>query len=636
MNRTFSADDAWLFAAGSHHRLWEVLGAQYDPGETGASDQVTFRVWAPAAEAVSVIGDANGWDRDVAPLEPDPSGVWRGTVSGFGPGDRYKFAVTGGGRTVAKTDPFGRVFEKPPATASIVPPPDTYRWNDGDWMQRRGEQQRFDRPLSIYELHLGSWRYEPAGYRGIADQLAEYCVDLGFTHVELLPVMEHPFYGSWGYQTTGYFAPTARYGSPDDFRYLVDRLHHADVGVILDWVPSHFPTDEHALGYFDGTHLYEHANPQQGFHPDWTSFVFNYDRPEVRSFLLSSAHYWLSEFHIDGLRVDAVASMLYLDYSRADGEWVPNHLGGNENLGAISFLQDLNRTVYGEHPDVVMIAEESTAWPGVTNPTDDGGLGFGFKWDMGWMHDTLAYLAEEPVHRRWHHDEFTFRSVYAAAEHYVLPLSHDEVVHGKASLLGKMPGDDWQRFAGLRLLLGHQWATPGKKLLFMGGEFGARGEWNHEAELDWAALGDPAHAGVQGWVRHLNELYRQWPALSRVDRDPSGFRWIVGDDAEQSVFAYLRSGVGDDEPVLILLNATPVPRPDYRVGVPGELDWQWNVVANSDEPGWGGSGWSAGHDTMAGDLHDDSRHGFACSLRVDLPPLSAVWVVGRAPSSASD
>jgi 1,4-alpha-glucan branching enzyme len=611
--RPFEADDAWHLAAGTHTRLWEVLGAHR------SGDATTFRVWAPDAVAVSVLGDGNGWTASVDRLHPDPSGVWRGTFTSYGPGDRYKYSITSrhASQQLEKADPVAFASELAPATASVVWEP-SHAWGDEAWMERRGAGHRFDSAISIYEVHLGSWRFEPGGYAAIGRQLADYCVDMGFTHAELMPVMEHPFYGSWGYQTLGYFAPTARYGRPDDLMALIDTLHQAGVGVILDWVPSHFPTDAHGLGRFDGTHLYEHADPRQGFHPDWTSYVFNYDRPEVRSFLLSSAHYWLDLYHIDGLRVDAVASMLYLDYSRGSGEWVPNPEGGNENLGAIAFLQELNRSVYASHPDVMMVAEESTAWPGVTNPTDTGGLGFGFKWDMGWMNDTLVYFSQDPVHRQWHHDTVTFRTVYAASEHYVLPLSHDEVVHGKGSLQQKMPGDWWQMFANLRVLLGYQWTSPGKKLLFMGGEIGAPDEWNHEVELPWPLLRHPEHAGVQGWVRRLNELYQELPALHLVDRDPSGFRWVVGDDRHQSVLAFLRLAPGE-APALVVLNNTPVPRQGYRVGVP--VEGSWRLLANSDDPGYGGSGKTPGEKVAAEPV---SHHGFEQSLVLELPPLALV------------
>ncbi|MCL4114060.1 UNVERIFIED_CONTAM: hypothetical protein GTU68_043578, partial [Idotea baltica] len=571
----------------------------------------TFRVWAPSAASVSVISDLKGWTAGEYPLEPDPSGVWRGTFAGFAAGSIYKYAVEsqGGGRTVDKADPFAFAAELPPATGSVITnADDAFSWGDDTWMSGRASRHRFDSAISVYEVHLGSWRYEPGGYVALGHQLADYCVDMGFTHVELLPITEHPFYGSWGYQTTGYFAPTSRYGSPDELRAMIDHLHQAGIGVIVDWVPSHFPVDEHALGFFDGTHLYEHADPKQGFHPDWKSFVFNYDRPEVRSFLLSSAHYWFDQFHIDGLRVDAVASMLYLDYSRED-----------ENLGAVEFLQELNRSLYEAFPDALTVAEESTAWPGVTNPTDvDNGLGFGFKWDMGWMHDTLAYMSQDPVHRRFAHDQLTFRSVYQASEHYMLPLSHDEVVHGKGSILAKMPGDRWQQFANLRVLYGYQWTAPGKKLLFMGCEFGAVDEWSHEAELAWPILADEMHAGVQGWVRRLNEIYRTTPALSRVDRDPAGFEWVINDDADQSVLAFLRHAPGEPS-VLVVLNNTPVPRDGYEIGSPSAKGW--SLLANSDDPGYGGSG--KGPAAVTEPVATKS-HGKPNTVALDLPPLGTL------------
>ncbi|MGI9611408.1 MAG: 1,4-alpha-glucan branching protein GlgB, partial [Acidimicrobiales bacterium] len=499
--------DLWRFGEGTHDGLAHILGANPDP--TGCS----FRVWAPAASAVSVIGAFNDWAADASPLQPSTAGIWSGRVTGAAVGDAYKYrVVTADGMALDKADPVGFATEEPPRTASRIWSLD-YSWGDDDWMAGRGAHNAHDAAISIYELHLGSWRYEPGGYRGLAPQLADHLDRTGFTHVELLPVMEHPFYGSWGYQTTGYFAPTARYGAPQDLMYLIDLLHQRGYGVILDWVPSHFPTDAHGLANFDGTHLYEHADPRLGFHPDWRSAIFNYDRHEVRSFLLSSAQFWLERYHADGLRVDAVASMLYRDYSRTESDWLPNEHGGRENLGAIAFLRELNRRVYLTHPDVMTIAEESTAWPGVSKPTDSGGLGFGFKWDMGWMNDTLQYLAEDPVHRSYHHDELTFRMVYAFDENFVLPLSHDEVVHGKGSLLARQPGDEWQRLAGLRLLLGYQYAMPGKKLLFMGAELAMEEEWNHERELPWELLADPAHAGVADWVARLNEIYRAEPAL---------------------------------------------------------------------------------------------------------------------------
>ena len=581
LGRDFTSDDAWLFNGGTHIAAYEVLGAHR------VGEAVSFRVWAPNAQSVHVIGDFNNWrtDRSYA-LDPDPSGVWRGHFVAE-EGQRYKYRIQPKeGSAFDKADPLGFAFDEAPRTASIITDLG-YDWGDNDWMAGRGSRIGLDAPVSIYELHLGSWRYEPGGYRAIAKQLVDYVGETGFTHVELLPVTEHPFYGSWGYQTTGYFAPTARYGNPADFMAMIDLLHQAGIGVILDWVPSHFPTDAHGLATFDGTHLYEHADPRMGFHPDWSSCIFNYDRNEIRSFLLSSAHFWVKQYHIDAIRVDAVASMLYRDYSRAEGEWIPNEHGGNENLGAVSFLQELNRSLYKEHPGIQVIAEESTAWGGVTAPIEAGGLGFGYKWDMGWMHDTLQYFSREPIHRRYHHDELTFRTVYQFSENFLVPLSHDEVVHGKGSLLQKMPGDDWQKRANLRLLLGYQWTVPGKKLLFMGCEFGVAGEWNHESELDWASLADPDKAQLKDYVAALNRLYRLQPALYRDDCRDTGFAWIIGDDASNSVYAFLRSAP-DAQPALVVANFTPVPQHRYRVGVP--LAGSWTSVLDSDAVEYGGSG----------------------------------------------
>ena len=608
-SRPFSGDDAWSLNAGTHISAYEVLGAH----RTDAG--VAFRVWAPNARAVQLIGDMNGWTpTDQHELTPDPSGVWRGEFDAQ-VGQRYKYRITPAeGEPFDKSDPFGFALEEPPRTASIVTSFD-YRWGDGDWMTDRGKRLGHDAPVSIYEVHLGSWRYEPGGYRALAQQLGDYAVENGFTHIELLPVTEHPFYGSWGYQATGYFAPTARYGSPEDFMAFVDHLHQLGIGVILDWVPSHFPDDAHGLSAFDGTDLYEHADPRLGHHPDWDSCIFNYDRNEVRSFLLSSAHFWIDRYHIDGLRVDAVASMLYLDYSRADGEWIPNVHGGNENLGAVSFLQELNRTLYDRHPDIQVIAEESTAWPGVTRPVDAGGLGFGYKWDMGWMHDTLVYTGRDPVHRGHHHDELTFRSAYRNSENYILPLSHDEVVHGKGSLFDRMPGDAWQRFANLRLLLAYQWATPGKKLIFMGAEFGHLREWHHETELDWDLLGRPEHQGVAALVQRLNEVYRAEPSLHESDHTEAGFEWIIGDDAANSVFAFFRHSPGR-APILAVANFTPVVRPDYRIGVP--IAGTWVPLIESDDLAFGGSG------QINDPPHTDpiEAHGMPQSLNVTLGPLA--------------
>ncbi len=601
--------DLWRFGEGTHDGLAHLLGAHPD------GDRWVFRVWAPAATAVSVIGDFNGWDPAAAPLAPSDAGIWAGALAGVSPGDCYKYRiVAAGGTPIDKSDPVAFACEEPPRTGSRVWLLD-YEWGDDSWMAGRGSRNAHDAPMSIYEVHLGSWRYEPGGYRALADQPVDHLDRTGFTHVELMPVMEHPFYGSWGYQTTGYFAATARYGTPQDLMGLVDVLHQRGYGVLLDWVPSHFPTDAHGLARFDGTHLYEHADPRLGFHPDWKSAIFNYDRHEVRSFLLSSARFWMERYHADGLRVDAVASMLYRDYSRAEGEWLPNRHGGRENLAAIEFLQELNRRVYLHHPDAVTVAEESTAWPGVSQPTDGGGLGFGFKWDMGWMNDTLRYLERDPVVRKWHHNELTFRSTYAFTENFVLPLSHDEVVHGKGSLLARHPGDRWQQLAGLRALYGYQYGLPGKKLLFMGSELAMPDEWNHERELPWDLLDDPAHAGVLAWVSRLNRLHRDEPALHRLDHDPAGFSWLIGDDRDNSVLAFLRHAPGERS-VLVVANLGPVPRPRYRVGVP--VEGAWTELANSDAAPFGGSGAATGVDGTDA----VAAHGQAVSLALDLPPLS--------------
>jgi 1,4-alpha-glucan branching enzyme len=614
--------DRWWFNEGAHARLHEVLGAQ--PLTDWPSPGRRFAVWAPSARQVHVIGDFNGWQAGIHPLSAqESSGIWANEVPEAHVGNRYKFRIeTADGHWVERADPMAAASELPPDTASVVTDL-TYRWNDDDWMARRQAHQAHDRPLSVYELHPGSWRHAEAHrslyWTEMADPLADHVCELGFTHVELLPVMEHPFYGSWGYQSTGLFAPTARYGLPTEFMAFVDRLHQRGVGVILDWVPSHFPTDEFALARFDGSHLYEHSDPREGFHQDWGSLIFNYGRHEVRSFLISSAMAWIERYHIDGLRVDAVASMLYRDYSRQEGEWVPNQYGGRENLEAVTFLQQLNSTVGQDHPDVLTLAEESTAWPGVTRPVHDGGLGFDYKWDMGWMHDTLAYFEQDPVHRRFHHGQITFRAVYAFSENYLLPLSHDEVVHGKGSILAKMPGDEWQQFANLRLLYGYQWLTPGKKLLFMGSEFGQGPEWDHDDQIRWDQRELPAHAGVEALVRDLNGLYATEPALHRRDLDPEGFSWVIVDDSENSVLAFLRRGVEGDRPALAMLNATPVPRHGYRVGVPSAGGWK--VLLDTDDPRYGGSGFRQ-QDTA--ETVEHSSHGHEQSLEVDLPPLAMV------------
>jgi 1,4-alpha-glucan branching enzyme len=631
--------DLHLIGEGRHEKLWNVLGAHVRSvdGVEGAS----FAVWAPAARQVAVTGDFCGWDGGGLPMRPlASSGVWERFVPGAIEGQRYKFAVTASdGRTRLKADPMARAAEAPPATASVVAD-SHHEWGDGAWMTARSGTDPLRRPLSIYEVHLGSWRRNPdprhrdglpLGYREIGDELAAYCNERGFTHVELLPVAEHPFGGSWGYQVTSYYAPTARYGSPDDFRCFVDTLHRAGVGVLIDWVPAHFPRDEWALGRFDGSALYEHADPRQGEHPDWGTFVFNYGRTEVRNFLVANALYWLEEFHIDGLRVDAVASMLYLDYSREPGQWVPNVHGGRENLEAVALLQEMNTVVHRHHPGVLTVAEESTAWPGVSKPVDQGGLGFSCKWNMGWMHDTLQYFHHEPVHRSYHQNDLTFGLVYAWSEHFVLPLSHDEVVHGKGSLLARMPGDPWQRFANLRALYGWMWAHPGRKLLFMGGEFAQGGEWSHDQSLDWHLLDEPAHLGVRNLLDDLNRLLQAEVALWADDDGPGGFEWIAADDSASSVLSFLRlDPSGAERPVLCVANLTPVPRQEYRVGVPGGELWQ-ELLCTDDER-YGGSGIHAsgpGADpgvAVAVASEPVPMHGRQRSVSLTLPPLGVLWL----------
>ncbi len=622
--------DRWLFNAGEHYRLFEVLGAQPEPG-----GGYRFGVWAPEARSVWAVGDFNDWQtRQAERLAPQgSSGIWAGVVPDAAVGHRYKFRIeTAAGHIVERADPMAFASELPPATASVITELD-HSWDDGAWLAQRPQHQAWDQPISIYEMHVGSWRhtdaYRSLSWRELADPLAEHLAATGFTHVELLPITEHPFYGSWGYQTTGYFAPTARYGLPTDFMAFVDRLHQRGFGVILDWVPSHFPSDEAGLGRFDGSSLYEHSDPNEGWHPDWKSYIFNYGRHEVRSFLISSAMMWLERYHLDGIRVDAVASMLYRDYSREPGHWVPNHLGGRENLEAVGFLRQLNEAIGGSHPDAITVAEESTAWPGVSRSTTQGGLGFHYKWDMGWMHDTLHYLERDPIHRRFHHDEITFRAVYAFTENYVLPLSHDEVTHGKGSLLAKMPGDEWQQFANLRVLYGMQWTQPGKKLLFMGQEFGQGPEWNHDYPLAWSQRSHPLHAGVEAWVAHCNHLYRSEPALHARDLSPEGFEWLVLDDGENSVLAYLRRSGGNDRPVLAAINLTPVVRTEYRIGVP--VEGQWDVVANSNDAQFGGSDTPVLSSLQA---EPHGAHGRPFSLVVTLPPLSVVMMAPADPGAS--
>jgi 1,4-alpha-glucan branching enzyme len=618
--------DIYHFREGTYFRAYEKLGAHVmAAGGGGAATQ--FAVWAPNAAEVSVIGDFNGWRRGRDALAPrqDSSGIWEGRLPGVGAGALYKYHIVSrhAGYRVDKSDPYAFRAEVSPRTASVVWDL-AYGWHDEAWMSRRAQANALPAPWSIYELHAGSWRRLPEegnrslSYRELAHALADYVTDMGFTHVELLPVLEHPFYGSWGYQVTGYFAPTSRYGTPQDFMYFVDHLHQRGIGVILDWVPSHFPTDEHGLARFDGTHLYEHADPRQGFHPEWSSSIFNYGRAEVRNFLASSALFWLDTYHIDALRVDAVASMLYLDYGRRAGEWIPNRFGGHENLDAVEFVKQLNLAVYRDHADTQTIAEESTAWPMVSRPTYLGGLGFGLKWNMGWMHDTLRYFQQDPVHRKFHHSRLTFSLWYAFTENFVLPLSHDEVVHGKGSLIGRMPGDEWQQFANLRLLCGYMWTHPGKKLLFMGGEFGQRREWQHEESLEWYVLRYPLHAGMQRWIRDLNQLYRSTPALYEQDFSDAGFQWVDCDDADTSVLSYLRLSTCG-EPLLSVCNFTPVLRERYRIGVP--RGGRWRERLNSDATDYGGSG----QGNLGGlEAAARSAHGRPYSLEVRLPPLAVV------------
>lgn len=619
-----TSDDIYLFRQGRHYRLYEKMGAH--PMVLDGVHGTHFSVWAPNAKTVSVIGGFNGWKRTAHKLSArwDESGIWEGFIPGIGPGTAYKYFIkSNGGFETEKGDPFAFYWEVPPATASVVHA-DEYAWNDGDWMRTRHGKNALSAPMAVYEMHLGSWKRVPEdgwrslNYAELAEPLAKYLNDMNFTHVELMPVMEHPFFGSWGYQTTGYFAPSARYGPPQDFKYLVDVLHRHGIGVILDWVPSHFPTDGHGLSYFDGTHLFEHADPKQGFHPDWKSFIFNYGRNEVRSYLISSAMYWLDRFHADGLRMDAVASMLYLDYSRQEGEWVPNMYGGRENLDALQFIRELNEAIYREYPDVQTAAEESTDWPMVSRPLYVGGLGFGMKWNMGWMHDTLDYMRKDPVFRKYHHNQLTFSIMYAFSENFMLPLSHDEVVYGKGSILGKMPGDAWQQFANLRLLYAYMWTHPGKKLLFMGNEFGQGPEWAHDGELRWDQLEYDNHRGVKRLVEDLNRLYREEPSLYELDFSWEGFSWVDLSDWEQSIVSYLRKDKQGRE-VLCVFNFTPVPKSRYRIGA--SRAGHWHEILNTDAPLYGGSGWG-----NLGGLGAEPKpaHGYKHSLSMNLPPLGCV------------
>ena len=617
--------DLHLFAKGRHSRAYERLGAHLE--EQDGRQGVRFAVWAPNAKSVSVIGEFNRWDAAANPMHSSPGGVWETFIHGLGPGTLYKYHLVSHYRnyTADKADPYGFATELRPHTASKVWDLDSYGWNDSSWMKTRAQKNSLGAPISIYEVHFGSWRRKPEegnrwlSYREMAPLLADYVHDAGFTHVEFLPITEHPFDGSWGYQSTGYFAPTSRFGTPDDFMYLVDFLHQRGIGIILDWVPAHFPKDEAGPGYFDGSHLYEHADPRQGEHPDWNTFVFNYSRNEVQTFLLSSALFWFDKYHMDGLRVDAVASMLYLDYGRRPDQWVPNRYGGRENLEAIHLLRTVNEQVYAAFPDVQMIAEESTAWPQVSRPTYLGGLGFGLKWNMGWMHDVLNYMSLDPVFRSYHHNEITFSLMYAFSENFVLPFSHDEVVYGKGSMLRKMPGDEWQKFANLRLLYGFMFAHPGKKLLFMGCEFGQWSEWNHDASLDWHLLDVPSHAGLWRWIRDLNTFYRGQPSLHEWDSNPAGFEWVDCTDNQRSMLSFIRRGPNQEDQILFVCNFTPMVRENYRIGVPFEVFWK--EVLNSDGTMYGGSG--------RGNLGGLSAtplpiHGRPFSLNMTVPPFGVV------------
>ncbi|WP_347156755.1 1,4-alpha-glucan branching protein GlgB [Pontibacter chitinilyticus] len=624
----FSEFDMHLFREGRHYTLYEKFGSH--PMEHAGKQGVYFAVWAPNAEQVSVIGDFNGWNRESHQLQgrPDGSGIWEGFIADVSVGVLYKYHIKSRYNLyhVEKSDPFAFCREMPPQTASAVADLN-YNWQDAEWMQRRQEKAGQPQPYSVYELHAGSWRRKPEDnnrpltYRELAEELPAYAKDLGFTHVEFMPLMYHPFNGSWGYQITGYFAPASTYGSPQDLMYLIDALHREGIGVIMDWVPSHFPSDEHGLAYFDGTHLYEHADPRKGYHPDWNSYIFNYGRNEVRSFLISNALFWLDKYHVDGLRVDAVASMLYLDYSRKEGEWIPNEYGGRENLEAISLIKEFNHAVHEKFPDVQTVAEESTAWPAVTGTVDNGGLGFNMKWMMGWMHDTLDYFSRDSIYRRYHQGEITFSIIYAFSERFMLPLSHDEVVHGKGALINKMPGDEWQKFANLRTLFAYMYAHPGTKLLFMGAEIAQGSEWNHDSSLDWHLLEYSHHRGVQDEIRALNQVYKQEPALYERAFDPEGFEWVDFNDAHNSVMSFLRKGNSPDEVILVVCNFTPAVHDHYKMGVP--LQGQWDEVFNSDDERFGGSNYRGNQEP----LHSvaEPYHGRDYSLELKLSPLSVMY-----------
>jgi len=618
--------DIYLFREGKHFSLYEKLGAHVM--DIKGVKGTFFAVWAPNARSVSVIGNFNGWNKDAHYLarRDDESGIWQGFVPDVDKGEAYKYFIKSqhNNYSVEKADPVAFYSEQPPKTASVVWDYN-YNWNDKKYMQTRGEKNALDSPFSVYEVHLESWRRKPEEdnkvltYSELAEELAAYVKEMGYTHVELMPVTEYPFSGSWGYQVTGFFGPTSRFGTPDDFMYFVDYLHQNDIGVIMDWVPSHFPGDEHGLHFFDGTYLYEHEDPRKGYHPDWSSYIFNYGRNEIRNFLISSAHSWMERFHIDGIRVDAVASMLYLDYSRKEGEWIPNEHGGRENLDAIQFMRDLNESLYTKFPDIQTIAEESTAWPMVTRPVYTGGLGFGMKWNMGWMHDSLSYFAHEPIHRSYHHNQMTFSIMYAFNENFMLSLSHDEVVHGKGSLINKMPGDEWQKFANVRTLFGYMFAHPGKKLHFMGMELGQWKEWNHESSLDWHLLDFESHKGLQFFMKDLNSVYRRFPALYENDFSSEGFQWIDANDSKNSILSFVRYDKKKEHPVIVVVNLTPVPRHNYRIGVPE--DTKWMEILNSDATQYGGSGTGNFGGVAANPV---TYHGEDQSINIMLPPLGIV------------
>lgn len=621
--------DIYLFREGKHYSLHKKLGAH--PVEHDDTNGTFFAVWAPNAKSVTVIGDFNGWNKKSHLLldRRDESGIWQGFIPGLGTGETYKYFITStvGNFSVEKADPVSGYNEKPPKTASIVWE-HKYKWKDGEWMKKRSKHNSLASPISVYEVHLESWRrsieedHRPLHYTELAEQLTGYVKEMGYTHVELMPVTEYPFSGSWGYQVVGYFAPTSRFGNPDEFMHFVDILHQHDIGVIIDWVPSHFPGDQHGLHFFDGTYLYEHQDPRKGFHPDWNSYIFNYGRNEIRNFLISSAHCWMERFHIDGIRVDAVASILYLDYSRKEGEWIPNEHGGRENLDAIGFLRDLNESIYEKFPDVQTIAEESTAWPMVTRPAYTGGLGFGMKWNMGWMHDTLGYFSHEPIHRSYHHNQLTFSIWYAFNENFMLSLSHDEVVHGKGSLINKMPGDQWQKFANLRLLFGYMYSHPGKKLHFMGMELGQWKEWDYQSSLDWHLLENENHLGLQRFVKDLNHTYKGIPALYEDDFSPEGFKWIDANDSQNSILSFTRQSLDKSQKVLVIANMTPMPRYNYMVGVPD--DGKWLEIMNSDAELYGGSGMG----NYGGvDANPVPYHGEEQSINILLPPLGIVMFI---------